>query len=395
LPKNLSITLQTLVLAAVLSSPAFAKTTKGEAPAPPAVPVPKVDAEALVPPGPTKLEGTAQVVDGDEIRIGDSLVRLYGIAAPELSGRQGPEARVALDELVGGQRVNCQIFGKTAQGDAIGQCLAGSADPAETLLSRGLAAVYRSGNVNDQLQQSFAAKYDAAETRARKEAVGLWQPPAPPPDPTIAAQERDRTRVLGIAAFALLILSVLAIPITRLSIARRDRTDRAKLRAEQRTALSFAMAAEVEIVLATTRRLIEQIAALPGDRPVPGAIGAALALPSTTFWNANPDRLHLLPVEVTVPLLRFHAQYEDAARKLAVANALPSSALAVALTNLVEFATAAVAAIESSLGITRPSEPATKPTPTPAAESAQKSSGPQSSVQKSSELSTAPGAATN
>jgi endonuclease YncB( thermonuclease family) len=353
----------------VLSTPAVAKTTKGEAPAPPAVPVPKVDAEALVPPGPTKLEGTAEAVDGDEIRVGDSRVRLFGIAAPEMSVRMGPEARLALDELVGGQRVNCQVFDKTAEGDALGQCEVGGKDPAMELLARGLAAVYRSGNGNDETQTALARKYDAAEEAARRQNAGLWQPPAPPADPAVAAHERYKARVLNYAGFALLILAIFTVSITRLSIARRDRAERARRREEQRTTLSFAMAAEVEIVLATARRLIEQISAHPGERPIPGGVSAALALPSATFWTANPDRLHQLPVAVTVPLLRFHAQYEDAARKLTVANALPGSALNSALKTLVEFGTAAVAAIEASLGIERPAPESapTKPGEMPAA----------------------------
>jgi endonuclease YncB( thermonuclease family) len=367
LSKYLILALQALVIAALLSSAAVAKTTKGEAPAPPAVPVPKVDAEALIPPGPTKLEGTAQVVDGDEIRVGDSVVRLYGIAAPEMSGRMGPEARLALDGLVSGQRVNCQVFGKTPQGDAVGQCLAGTADPAETLLSRGLAAVYRSGNGNDGPQQALADKYDAAETLARKQAVGLWQPSAPAADPQAAGNERMKARVLGYAGFALLILAIFTVSITRLSVARRDRVERQRLRDEQRTTLSFAMAAEVEIVLATTRKLIEQISGLPADRPVPGAVSAALGLPSTPFWNANAERLHLLPVDVTVPLLRFHALYEDVARKLAVSSAVPSGTLTAALNALVEIGTAAVTAVEASLGIKRPAESAAKPTTRPLA----------------------------
>ncbi len=86
-----------------------------------------------------------------------------------MSGRLGPEARLALDGLLGGQRVNCQVFGKTAQGDAVGQCLAGTVDPAETLLGKGFAAVYRNGNGNDADQQALAEKYDAAETLARKQ----------------------------------------------------------------------------------------------------------------------------------------------------------------------------------------------------------------------------------
>jgi endonuclease YncB( thermonuclease family) len=333
------------------------------------VPVPKVDAEALVPLGPTKLEGTAQAVDGDEIRVGDSLLRLYGIAAPDMSARMGPEARVALDGLIGGERVNCQIFGKTTEGDALGQCEVGGKDPAVELLARGLAAVYRNGNANDQAQMALAQKYDTAESAARLQNVGLWQPPAPAADPQIAAHERYKAQVLRYAGFALLILAIFTVSITRLSIARRDRADRARRREEQRTTLSFAMAAEVEIVLATARRLIEQISGHPGERPIPGAVSAAFALPSTTFWTANPDRLHLLSVEVTVPLLRFHAQYEDAARKLSVASALPGSALSATLNTLVEFGTAAVTAIEASIGIERPApEPApAKPDPAPKA----------------------------
>jgi endonuclease YncB( thermonuclease family) len=384
LTKNIAVALQAFVLAVLISGSAFAKTTK-EAPAPPAVPVPKVDSQSLIPPGPEKLEGTAQVVDGDEIRVGDSLVRLYGIAAPDMSTRLGPEARVALEALVGSQRVNCQVFGKTPQGDAVGQCLAGAADPATALLTQGLAAVYRSGNGNDPAQQALAGQYDAAEAAAREQAVGLWQPPAPAANPQAAADERFKARVLGYAALALLILAIFTVSITQLSIARRDRAERDRLRLEQRTTLSFAMAAEAEIVLATTRRLSEQLAGLPAERPVPGAISAALALPSTPFWNANAERLHLLPVEVTVPLLRFHAFYADTARKLALAGALPSGALVDALDGLVEIGTAAVTAIETSLGIAKPAEPAAKP----------KSASPAPATPGPSELNTPPRAATN
>jgi endonuclease YncB( thermonuclease family) len=367
LPKKLIVALQALVLAIVLSSPATAKTTKGEAPAPPAVPVPKVDAEALVPPGPTKLEGTALAVDGDEIQVGDSRVRLYGIAAPDMSARMGPEARLALDGLLGGERVTCKVFDKTPQGDAVAQCEIGGKDPALELVARGLAAVYRSGNFNDSEQQAFATKYDAAEAQARQQNVGLWQPPAPAADPQAVAHEVNKARVLRYAGFALLILAIFTVSITRLSIARRDRADRARQREEQRTTLSFAMAAEVEIILATARRLIEQISGHPGERPIPSAVSAGLALPSTTFWSANPERLHLLPVEVTVPLLRFHAQYEDAARKLTVVSAVSGSALTTTLKTLVEFGTAAVTAIESSLGIERPAEiVSAQPNPAPA-----------------------------
>jgi hypothetical protein len=81
----------------------------------------------------------------------------------------------------------------------------------------------------------------------------------------------------------------------------------------------------------------------------------------------------LLPGEVTASLLRFHAQYGDAARKLSVAGAIPGSALTAALNTLVELGNAAVTAIETSLGITKPpaeaapAKPAPTPVPAPAA----------------------------
>jgi endonuclease YncB( thermonuclease family) len=353
LPKKINIALQALVLAALISSAAVAKTTKSEAPAPPAVPVPKVDATPLVPPGPDKIEGTAQAIDGDEIRIGDSVVRLYGIAAPDMAARLGPEARVALDGLLDGQRVSCQIFGKAPTGDALGQCTAGGKDPAVALLGQGLVAVYRSSNASDDTQKALAGKYDAAESAARQQGAGLWQPPAAAVQAQPQADTHLKARVLGFAGFALLILAIFTVSITRLAIARRDRADRARLRESQQGTLSYAMAAEVEIVLAATRRLVEQIATLPQERPVPGVVSAALALPSTTFWAGNAERLHLLPVEVTIPLLRFHAVHEDAARKLAVANALPSSVLLAVLNELVAVGGAAVTAVETFLGIAK------------------------------------------
>lgn len=354
MPKKLTVALQALVLAALISNAAVAKSTKNEAPPPPAVPVPKVDATPLMPPGPDKVEGTAEAIDGDTIRVGDSVIRLTGIAAPDMTTRLGPEARVALDGLVGGQRVSCLIFGKTPDGDALGQCQVAGKDPAEELLARGLAAVYRSSNSGDDAQRSRAEKYDAAESAGRKQGAGLWQPPAPPANAQPPADDHFKARVLGFAGFALLILAVFTVSVTRISIARRDRIERTRLRETQQATLSYAMAAEVEIVLAATRRLVEQIGALPADRPVPGAINAALALPSATFWAGNAERLYLLPVDVTIPLLRFHALHQDAARKLAVAGALPSGGLVAALNELITVGGAAVTAVETSLGIAKP-----------------------------------------
>ena len=365
--RKLSIALHLIVLSAFIGSAAEAKSTKADqAPPPPAVPVPQVDQAPLVPPGPDKVEGTAVVIDGDEIRIGDSTVRLYGIAAPDLTTRLGPAARVALDAKVNGQRTSCLIFGKTPDGDPVGQCKVGDADPAAALLGQGLAAVYRSGNANDTSQQALAQQYDAAEAIARQQGIGIWaKDPAPAAanqEAQAAADQRRKQRqfgqIVGIGGFALLILGVFSIPLTLAAIARKERKERARLRHARRFTLSSGMAAEAEIIRAAVHRNLEQIATLPADRPVPSAFGTMLGLPTATYWNANAERLAALPAEVTIPLLRLHALHEEAVRKLAIASAIPTGTVAGILGDLDSAAGRAIAAIEASLGLKR--DPAEK-----------------------------------
>jgi endonuclease YncB( thermonuclease family) len=342
-----------------MSAPAEAKSTKNDqAPPPPAVPVLKVDEAPLVPLDPDKIEGTAQAVDGDEIRVGDSVVRLYGIAAPDMSAPKGPEARAALDGKVNGQRVSCKIFGKVqATGDALGQCLVGTEDPAVALLSQGLAAVYRSSNGAGADQQALSQQYDAAETKARQQGLGLWKVEAPLPAPSVPVEPVAKpfftTEVIVVGALLLLVLAILSVPITQLSIARATRRERLRDRETERVTLSSGLAAEAEIIRATARYILDQTAAYPADKPIPGAIAGVLGLPGATYWRANGERLHTLPVEVAIPLLRLHALQEDAARKLAAAGTIPKAAVAATLTELAGAAERAIAALETSLGIVR------------------------------------------
>src|SRR5262245_45071900 len=74
-------------------SPAWGQATQ---PAPDPVPVGEVDAAGggVALGAGQVIEGTATVIDGDELRVGDRLVRLYGIAAPDISANYGPDARV-------------------------------------------------------------------------------------------------------------------------------------------------------------------------------------------------------------------------------------------------------------------------------------------------------------
>jgi pyruvate/2-oxoglutarate dehydrogenase complex dihydrolipoamide acyltransferase (E2) component len=120
-----------------------------------------------------------------------------------------------------------------------------------------------------------------------------------------------------------------------------------------------------------------------------------LTLPSATFWSANAERLELLPVEVTVPLLRLYALHEEASRMVAIAPTIPQSALVSALHAVEVAADRGIDTIEGAMGITRakpieapvvpapavaPATPAAaaSPAPTPtAAPSAKSTAAPQ------------------
>src|SRR5688572_15052164 len=88
----------------IASSPALAQD---EAPAPPAVPVGEVTEEPISRAAGQTIEGMATVIDGDELRVGDSLIRLFGIAAPDISSNLGPDARLYLQGLAAGQHIVC------------------------------------------------------------------------------------------------------------------------------------------------------------------------------------------------------------------------------------------------------------------------------------------------
>jgi hypothetical protein len=84
-----------------------------------------------------------------------------------------------------------------------------------------------------------------------------------------------------------------------------------------------------------------------------------LTLPTASFWSANAERLELLPVEVTVPLLRLYALHEEAVRKLALASTIPQAAVVGALSAVETAADRAIEAVETAMGIKRekPLEP--------------------------------------
>lgn len=353
-----------IVSVVFISISAEAKSTKSDqAPPPPAVPVPKIDQSPLNPLAPQSLEGPAKAVSGDRLSLGDYQVRLYGIAAPDMGSEHGPAARLALDSLLEGQRVKCAVFGKTPSSELLGKCNAGNTDLAKQLLSQGLVAVYRDGTAGNDDAANLDQAYDAAEALARQGNLGIWSKPA-----AVATRSEKVQPFLDRAALAYIfgLIVVLTVPITMVSIWRSKSHQDERWRQMRRYTMATGVAAEAEIIRAVARQLMSQLGELPKDRPAPATIAPLLTLPTASFWSANAERLELLPVEVTVPLLRLYALHEEAARKLALAMVIPTGTLIGALHAVEIAADRAIGMIEGAMGITREkTAEASAPAPAP------------------------------
>lgn len=119
------------------------------------------------------LVGSAQVVDGDTLRIGYTKVRLFGIDAPETSQRCmrggegwacGDTATQQLRSLIGSAPVTCMIQSLDDYGRSFGVCSAGGSELNRTMVANGWAVAFR----------QYSADYIADETRAKAAHAGIW-----------------------------------------------------------------------------------------------------------------------------------------------------------------------------------------------------------------------------
>ena len=207
-------------IAAALCIVSSAALAQDEAPAPPAVPIGEVSEEPISRAAGQTIEGMATVIDGDELRVGDSLIRLFGIAAPDISSNLGPDARLYLQGLADGQHIICTEVDRNIEEQSIAICTIEGTDLATELLAQGLAAVYRVGAPPTPEERELAARYDTEEADARERKLGIWAPreaaPAAPPlpPPTLLQSAIPKwiehapllglIAVLGIIALALL-----------------------------------------------------------------------------------------------------------------------------------------------------------------------------------------------
>ncbi len=119
------------------------------------------------------IEGRAQALSGDTLRIGSTTIRLAGIEAPEAEQRCGQgskqwkcgaAAQTGLARVIGGQRISCTPDGTDGAGLTLAYCTAGNTDINGELVRKGHVFA----------EQSFFARYSSQEQEARAAKAGLW-----------------------------------------------------------------------------------------------------------------------------------------------------------------------------------------------------------------------------
>ncbi len=116
--------------------------------------------------------GDCAVLDGNTLRVGDRIIQLAGIVAPQRGSlchgeRQaeldcGSAAANALSSLLRGRTVDCAIVGHDKQGRPVGNCLAGGRQLSEALVLDGWA-------------RAEAAGLAEPEAAARTAGRGIWR----------------------------------------------------------------------------------------------------------------------------------------------------------------------------------------------------------------------------
>lgn len=137
------------------------------------------------------ISGRAQVLTADTLRVGKQKVRLSGIEMPDPNQRClrsgarsggrtwacGQEAREAMQRLVNGRSVTCEVGSRSA--DVVqGRCETNGADIAEGLVKAGFAFA----------SSGFISAYSGAEGAAKASKSGIWSSA----EPERPAQWRDR-----------------------------------------------------------------------------------------------------------------------------------------------------------------------------------------------------------
>lgn len=318
------------IAVALLATPVSAQDTQ---PAPDAVPVGEVETAPLAATVGQRIEGTASIIDGDELRVGDRLVRLFGIAAPDISSNLGPDARVYLDGLAGGQRVVCTESDRPAPDSSIAICTIGGTDLATELLAQGLASVYRITAAPTPQERELAARYDTEEADARTRQIGIWAPrgvaaaPAPKPRMLDALLPRWAEQIPLLALIGLLGVAGLVLYA------------RHHAEIDDGVNLTAVLLAEVAAIRDSAHDQYQGTASLIQDLPIPSSQQGLLGLPRAAIYVSNADKLDLLEPVLAQKLVRFYALADGVAQLLPQAGNVRCETIRAALGNLAETAT--------------------------------------------------------
>ncbi|MBU7579266.1 MAG: thermonuclease family protein [Porphyrobacter sp.] len=120
------------------------------------------------------IEGPAEVIDGDSLKVGGTEVRLFGVDAPEYAQTCfsngtpvpcGKMAKEALEGLIDGARLVCLPQDTDVHGRTVARCQTAGVDIGAALVTSGWATAFT----------RYSADYVAAEARARAARAGIWQ----------------------------------------------------------------------------------------------------------------------------------------------------------------------------------------------------------------------------
>lgn len=85
------------------------------------------------------ITGYPRVLDGDTLAFGTTHVRLWGIDAPEISDRLGRQARAAMIQAIGANKVECIDTGARSHKRIVARCYVGKGELNAAMVMFGAA----------------------------------------------------------------------------------------------------------------------------------------------------------------------------------------------------------------------------------------------------------------
>ncbi|TNF17802.1 MAG: thermonuclease family protein [Rhodobacteraceae bacterium] len=123
---------------------------------------------------PREVAGTARVIDGDTLDVGQTRIRLFGIDAVEASQSCrhpvegdwscGRDVKREVGEWLNGRTLRCTREDTDRYGRMVATCWLGEVDVGGALVDAGLAFAY----------PKYSARYETRQARALKAGRGLW-----------------------------------------------------------------------------------------------------------------------------------------------------------------------------------------------------------------------------